>query len=108
MTLSARFLAALLPALLAAPAAAQPAQEYSFPGTPSATGGMSPPSTLRITETPGAPAQAPAIVRDTPESLQQYTLCRNKSDREAVSREQMRAGTARCLQELEARRRQAP
>jgi hypothetical protein len=90
---------------LAAPAFAQTTQTLSWPGTPSPTGMASPPSTLRITETPAPATAAPAAVRDTPESLREYERCRMVSDRAAVSRAQMQSGVAQCLKELEARRR---
>ncbi|MCD0503616.1 hypothetical protein [Bordetella petrii] len=81
--------------------AQQPAQEFSFPAQP---GSKSPPSTLRITEQqqPGS-VPAPAV-RDTPQSLEQYTRCRNQVDREAIGNQQLQAGVAACLRELEARR----
>src|SRR3546814_1569477 len=76
-------------------AQAQQAQEYSFP---SHDGSKSPPSTLRITEQPGAtPA---AAVRDTPESIEQYQRCRNQVDREAIGNTELQAGVAGCLKEL--------
>ncbi|MBO1112779.1 hypothetical protein [Bordetella petrii] len=90
-------LACLLGAL--GTAQAQQAREYSFP---SHDGSKSPPSTLRITEQPGA-APAPAV-RDTPESVQQYQRCRARVDREAIGNVDLQAGVAGCLKELEARR----
>jgi len=97
-------IAVLLVALSAGTqASAQKTEVITFPGTPSYTGGMSPPSTLRITETPGP--QQPAV-QDSAASLQEYTRCRTNSDRQAVNNEQLRAGAARCLRELEERRRQ--
>jgi len=95
---------------LAGTAAAQAPQTYSYPGTPTTGGVASPPSTLRITETPqaatGAAPAGPAgrIIRDTPESLREYRRCRTVSDRAAVGNAQMQAGAALCLKELEARR----
>src|SRR5690606_41453040 len=62
-------------ACLAGAAQAQQVQEYSFP---SHDGSKSPPSTLRITEQPGAGAAPSGVIRDTPESLEQYQRCRNK------------------------------
>jgi len=102
----ALFIAVLLAAssaVVQAQGQAPTTRELSFPGTPSYTGGMSPASTLRITETPSAP---PPPITDSPQSRQEYSRCRTVSDRAAVNDEQMRAGAARCLQELEARRRQ--
>ncbi|KCV65811.1 hypothetical protein QCN28_14395 [Bordetella bronchiseptica] len=100
-----RILAAgLLAALCAAAPAAQAQavqQQYQYPSAPSRDGSQSPPSTLRITETPGSTA---VPIRDTPESVREYQRCREVSDRAAVSNEQMRAGVAQCLKELEARR----
>jgi len=80
-------------------------QEYQYPSTRSPDGSQSPPSTLRITVTPGA-GSAPAPVRDTPESLAEYQRCREVSDRAAVSNAQMQAGVAQCLQALQQRRQQ--
>jgi len=80
----------------------QPAQQFQFPAAPDSA---SPPSTLRITETP-APGATPAAapIHDTPESVREYQRCRTVSDRAAVDSEQMRLGVAQCLRELEARR----
>ena len=89
-------------ACLAGAAQAQQVQEYSFP---SHDGGKSPPSTLRITEQPGAGAAPSGVIRDTPESLEQYQRCRNQVDREAIGNAQLQTGVAACLKELEARRR---
>lgn len=82
-------------------AQAQQVQEYSFP---SSDGSKSPPSTLRITEQPQPGAAPSGIIRDTPESLEQYERCRNKVDREAIGNTQLQSGVAACLKELEARR----
>jgi len=82
-------------------AQAQQVQEYTFP---SHDGSKSPPSTLRITEQPGAGAPS-GVIRDTPESLAEYQRCRNKVDREAIGNVQLQTGVATCLKELEARRR---
>lgn len=82
----------------------RPTQQLQFPAAP---GSASPPSTLRITETPApgaTPAATPAPIRDTPESVREYQRCRTVSDRAAVDSEQMRLGVAQCLRELEARR----
>ncbi|SAI57843.1 Uncharacterised protein [Bordetella ansorpii] len=105
MNVRMQALAALGFSVLSCAALAQPVQQYDFPSTP---GSASPPSTLRITETPGAmavpPANPPVVVRDTPESLDEYQRCRTVSDRAAVDSQQMRIGVATCLKELEARR----
>lgn len=105
MNIRMQALAALGFSVLSCAALAQPVQQYDFPSTP---GSASPPSTLRITESPApmaAPAANPAvIVRDTPESLDEYQRCRTVSDRAAVDSQQMRAGVTQCLKELEARR----
>jgi len=77
---------------------AQQPQQLSFPSQD----GKSPPSTLRITEQPGAPA-APAV-RDTPESVAEYQRCRAQVDREAIGNAQLQGGVAACLKELEQRR----
>jgi hypothetical protein len=88
----------------AATAGAQTSQELQFPGH---DGSLSPPSTLRMTVTPQGPAvPPPPPVRDTPESVRQYTLCRDDADREATSAEKMRIAVGRCLDELNQRRAQ--
>lgn len=79
----------------------QSAQEYNFP---SRDGSYSPPSTLRITEQPQAGAAPVNVVRDTPESLDKYTRCRNNADREAIGHLQLQAMVAACLNELAQRR----
>src|SRR3546814_16018718 len=89
-------LACLLGAL--GTAQAQQAQEYSFP---SHDGSKSPPSTLRITEQPGA-APAPAV-RDPPESVQQYQRCRSQVHRQAIANTDLPACVAACLEETQAR-----
>lgn len=83
--------------------AQQPAQtqEYSYP---SRDGSFSPPSMLRISEQAQSGAPQPAVVRDTPQSVEQYQRCRNNADREAVDRMQLQAMVAACLRELEQRR----
>lgn len=101
---SAFLLAALCAAGVAQAQTAAPAvQEMQFPSARSKDGSLSPPSTLRMTVTPGS---APAVIRDTPESQAQFTRCRQVSDRAAVSNAQMQAGAAQCLKELEQRRQQ--
>jgi len=102
-----RALAALGFFALAGAALAQPAPQYQFPSAP---GSASPPSTLRITETPQSATAAglSGVARDTPESLEEYQRCRTVSDRAAVGNDQMRIGVAQCLRELEARRQAAP
>ena len=92
-------LACLLGALGAAQA--QQAQEFSFP---SRDGSKSPPSTLRISEQPGAASAGAGEIRDTPESVEQYRRCRSRVDREAINNTELQAGVAGCLKELEARR----
>ncbi|ANN79326.1 hypothetical protein [Bordetella flabilis] len=84
-------------------ASAQATQEYQFPGR---AGSLSPPSTLRMTVTPGTPAVQPPPVRDTPQSLQIYQQCRNDADRAAVSAEKMREAVSVCLEQLNQRRAQ--
>ena len=81
---------------------AQP-REYSFPSQP---GSYSPPSTLRITEQPAAGAAPSGTVRDTPESLAEFTRCRNNADRESIGNAELQQRIATCMQQLEARRRQ--
>ncbi|WP_459614704.1 hypothetical protein [Bordetella sp. 2513F-2] len=95
------FAAITLAAAMPAAWAQQPAQQFQYPAAP---GSYSPPSTLRISESPIPGSGQP--VRDTPESLRTYEQCRIVSDRAAVSREQMRQGAEQCLRELEARRQQ--
>ncbi|HEY9316811.1 MULTISPECIES: hypothetical protein [unclassified Achromobacter] len=105
-TLSAFLFAALCAAGAAqAQDAVQATREYQYPSLPSKDGSQSPPSTLRMTVTP-APGDAPAVIRDSPESQAQYVRCREVSDRAAVSNAQMQAGVAQCLKELEQRRQQ--
>lgn len=105
MKIRMQALAALGFSILSGAALAQPVQQYNFPSSP---GSASPPSTLRITESPAPmatqPAAAPAPIRDTQESLEEYQRCRTVSDRAAVDSEQMRIGVATCLKELEQRR----
>lgn len=87
---------------IAVPAQAQqPAQEYSFP---SRDGSSSPASTLRISEQPQPGAPQSSVVRDTPQSVEQYTRCRNNADREAIGHQQLQTMVATCLRELEQRR----
>jgi hypothetical protein len=76
-------------------------QEWQYPAR---AGSPSPPSTLRMTETPMAPAVQPPPVRDTPHSVQLYTQCRDDADREATSAAKMREAVGRCLDELNQRR----
>jgi hypothetical protein len=87
---------------VAGSASAQSGQEYQYP---SANGSLSPPSTLRMTVTPepGAVA-APPPVRDSPQSLELYTQCRDEADRAAVSAAKMREAVAGCLNDLAQRR----
>lgn len=85
-------------------AAAQNTQELQFPGH---DGSLSPPSTLRMTVTPqAAPVPPPPPERDSPQSLELYTQCRNDADRAATSSEKMRQAVGRCLDELNQRRMQ--
>jgi hypothetical protein len=53
----------------------------------------------------GSPT-APAQVRDTPESLQIYTQCQRRANREATSNAVMRRDIAQCLNEFNQRRQQ--
>lgn len=78
-------------------------QEFSFP---SREGSYSPPSTLRITEQPGAgSAAAPSgAVQDTPESLAEFRRCRSNADRAATNNTDLQARVTACLNELQARR----
>jgi hypothetical protein len=94
---------ALLLSLLcvAGAARAQTTQEYQYP---SRDGGLSPPSTLRMTVTPAPAASAAPRVRDTPQSLALYTQCRGDADRAAVSAAKMREAVAGCLDDLAKRR----
>jgi hypothetical protein len=79
-------------------------QVFSVPGSPTNGGVNSPPSTIRMTETPQyTQAPAPAMT-DSPQSVQMYQQCRSTSDRAAVGQAAIRAGAERCLQEFEARR----
>jgi hypothetical protein len=97
-----RYISSVVSALfLALPVAhaQQATREYSFP---SASGSLSPPSTLRITASEAAPAAVP--VRDTPESVEMYKRCRTVSDRAATSNAVREAGLTLCLKELEERR----
>ncbi|ANN65752.1 hypothetical protein [Bordetella bronchialis] len=95
---------ALMAAAAAAPVHAQATQEMQFPGH---DGSLSPPSTLRMTVTPQGPAvPPPPPVRDSPESVRQYTQCRDDADREATSAAKMREAVGRCLDELNQRRAQ--
>ena len=80
--------------------------EFQYPSVRSKDGSLSPPSTLRITVTGEAGAQAPAAIGDTPASRSEYERCRRVSDRAAVSNAQMQTGVAQCLRELEQRRQQ--
>lgn len=86
---------------VAAAQAQTPAQEYSFP---SRDGSYSPPSTLRISEQPQPGGSTMPAVRDTPESLEKYTRCRNNADREAIGHEQLQTMIGACLRELAQRR----
>ncbi|OZI42015.1 hypothetical protein CEK29_13040 [Bordetella genomosp. 5] len=81
---------------------AQAVQEYSFPNTQQ--GNLSPPSTLRITESGGTVAAPPPPIRDTPQSVREYERCRTVSDRAAVTNQQRQDGVAQCLKELQLRR----
>ncbi|OZI36546.1 hypothetical protein CEG14_16335 [Bordetella genomosp. 1] len=83
---------------------AQGVQEFSFPNTQQ--GNLSPPSTLRITESGGSVAAPPPPIRDTPESVREYQRCRTVSDRAAVTNAQRQGGVAACLRELQERRQQ--
>ncbi|MBO9329080.1 hypothetical protein A6B37_01740 [Achromobacter sp. HZ01] len=106
LRISAFLLAALCAAGVAqAQNAAPVTQEYQYPSVRSKDGSLSPPSTLRVTVTPGA-GSTPAAVSDTPASRAEYERCREVSDRAAVSNSQMQAGVAQCLKELEQRRQQ--
>ena len=79
-----------------------PAQEYSYP---SLDGSASPPSTLRITEQPGAAGRAASgVVRDSQESLAEYRRCRDAADREAIGHVQLQEQVSACLSALQARR----
>ena len=93
--------AALVLAAATSAVSAQPVQQFDYP---SAQGSASPPSTLRITETPSQQTRPPVQIRDTPESISAYERCRMVSDRAATTREEMSAGAAQCLRELETRR----
>jgi hypothetical protein len=84
-------------------ASAQPTQEYQFRGS---DGSLSPPSTLRMTVTPETAAVQPPPIRDTPQSLEIYSQCRDDADRAAVSSAKMREAVGRCLQDLNQRRAQ--
>jgi hypothetical protein len=84
-------------------AAAQTPQEMQFPGH---DGSLSPPSTLRMTVAPQPAAVQPPPVRDTPQSTQMYTQCRDDADREATSAAKMREAVGRCLDALNQRRAQ--
>ncbi len=105
--MNSRAISAIAIALIwaaAGAASAQTTQELKFPGH---DGSLSPPSTLRMTVTPQAPAvPPPPPVRDTPESLRLYTQCRNDADREATSAEKMRQAVGVCLDQLNQRRAQ--
>jgi hypothetical protein len=86
----------------AAQGSAPPPQEWQYPAR---DGSLSPPSTLRMTVTPAAAMQPPPV-RDTPQSMQLYTQCRNDADREATSAAKMREAVGRCLDQLNQRRAQ--
>lgn len=73
---------------------------------PAHDGSLSPPSTLRMTETPALGAVQAPPVRDTPQSLQLYTQCRDDADRSATSAAAMREAVGRCLDALNQRRAQ--
>lgn len=106
-TIVAAFLAAAAGAASMAQAQnpAPAAQEYQYPSVRSKDGSLSPPSTLRITVTPGE-GGAPAAIRDSAASQAEYERCRKVSDRAAVSNAQMQTGVTQCLRELEQRRQQ--
>ena len=99
------FAVACTAGLAQAQTAAPASQEFQYPSVRSRTA-ASPPSTLRITVTGEAGAQAPAAIGDTPASRSEYERCRRVSDRAAVSNAQMQTGVAQCLRELEQRRQQ--
>lgn len=86
-----RILAAgLLAALCAAASAAQAQavqQQYQYPSAPSKDGSQSPPSTLRITETPGAAA---VPIRDTPRACASTSVA-------ATSRTAPPCPTSKCV-----------
>ena len=100
------FAVACTAGLAQAQTAAPASQEFQYPSVRSKDGSLSPPSTLRITVTGEAGAQAPAAISDTPASRSEYERCRRVSDRAEVSNAQMQTGVAQCLRELEQRRQQ--
>ena len=69
--------------------------------------GAMPDSTLRMREIPAGPgtgAPAAPVVRDTPESVALYRQCQEKADRETVTRAELQAAIAGCLNALTERR----
>jgi hypothetical protein len=59
-----------------------------------------------MTVTPETAAVQPPPIRDTPQSLEIYSQCRDDADRAAVSSAKMREAVGRCLQDLNQRRAQ--
>lgn len=96
-------LAGMAAGTAAAQSTAPTTQEWQYPAR---AGSLSPPSTLRMTETPMPAAVQPPPVRDTPHSVQLYTQCRDDADREATSAAKMREAVGRCLDQLNQRRAQ--